>query len=280
MDRTLQRWSYRDLRFVVQALIPERGDPEHVVDLLQEDQQLLDAMLQDDRLFQELMADEEIFLSISPQFFFRVLLVRARRDLEKELYTVERRQQQKVVLFDAHQVVDLLAQRGVCDYLAAMLASFTRINSVTIPIRVQPGIWRRLRVNDLDVDSLIGYAESIEEEHRFGAYQRIADACLFLIGMFPEHIEASQRYPLSGQPRLRLRSSLLHSLEDYESYGQAFYRLAAEHRVGRLQGLDEVLTTLSQQFILAEKPLAFVAERYLALRKHRLFAGGSLDPSA
>jgi hypothetical protein len=279
MDRTLQRWSYRDLRFVVQALIPERGDPEHVVDLLQEDQQLLDAMLQDDRLFQELMADEEIFLSISPQFFFRVLLVRARRDLEKELYTVERRQQQKVVLFDAHQVVDLLAQRGVCDYLAAMLASFTRINSVTIPIRVQPGIWRRLRVNDLDVDSLIGYAESIEEEHRFGAYQRIADACLFLIGMFPEHIEASQRYPLSGQPRLRLRSSLLQSLEDYESYGQTFYRLAAGHPEAKLQGLDQVLTTLSQQFILAEKPLAFLAARYLALHKHRLFADGSLEPS-
>jgi hypothetical protein len=236
-------------------------------------------MLQDDRLFQELMDDEEIFLSVSPQFFFRVLLARARRDLERELYTVERRQQQKVVLFDANQVVDLLAQQEVCDYLAAMLASFTRINSLTIPIRVRPGIWRRLRVNDLNVDSLVAYAQNIDEEYRFPAYQRIADACLFLTGLFPEHIEASQRYPLSGQPRLRLRSSLLGSLEDYESYGRTFYRLAAEHRGAKLQGLVRVLTTLSQQFILAEKPLAFLAERYLALHKHRLFAAGSLDAS-
>jgi hypothetical protein len=279
MDRKLQRWSYRDLRFVVHALIPERSDAEHVVDLLKEDKSLLEAMLQDDRLFQELMADEEVFLSVSPQFFFRVLLARAGRDLEQELYTIERRHQQKVVLFDANQVVDLLAQQEVRDYLASMLASFTRINSLTIPIRVRPGIWRRLRVNDLDVDSLIAYAQNIDEDYRFGAYQRIADACLFLTGLFPEHIEATQRYPLSGQPRLRLRSSLLQSLEDYESYGQTFYRLAAGHPEAKLQGLDQVLTTLSQQFILAEKPLAFLAARYLALHKHRLFADGSLEPS-
>jgi hypothetical protein len=40
--------------------------------------------------------------------------------------------------------------------------------------------------------------------------------------------------------------------------------------------LDGVLESLSQHFVLAEKPLAFVAERYLSLRKQRLFGGGSL----
>jgi hypothetical protein len=277
MDDTLQRWSHRDLRFVIRTLIPERSDPDGVMDLLRDDEPLLNAMLQDDRLFQQLMADEEVFLSISPQLFFKVLLLRARRDLEQELYTVERRHQQKVVLFDANQVVGLLAQAEVCEYLATMLASFTRINSVTIPIRVRPGAWRRLRINDLDVDSLIAYAENLEEEHRFWVYQRIADACLFLTGIFPEHVESSQRYPLSGQPRLRLRSSLLQDLEDYEAYGRSFYRLAAEHQIAKLQGLDSALATLSEKFILAEKPLAFIADRYLALRKQRLFAAGSLS---
>jgi hypothetical protein len=197
--------------------------------------------------------------------------------LEQELYTVERRHQQKVVLFDASQVVDLLGRPEVCDYLAGMLASFTRINSMTIPIRVRSGVWRRLRINDLDVDSMVAYAESLEEEHRFWVYQRIGDACLFLTGMFPEHIDARQRYPLSGQTRFRVRGSLIHSLEDFEGYGQTFYRLAAEHKVARMQELDAVLSTLSERFILAEKPLSFLAERYLALRKHRLFASGSLD---
>ncbi len=271
MSEILERWSDRDLRFVVETLIPERSDPEHVVALLQDDESLLEAMLEDERLFQQLMADEEVLPSVSPPFFFKVLLLRARRDLEQELYTIEQRHLQKVVLFDASRVVDLLARPAVCDYLATMLASFMRINSVTIPIRVQKGVWHRIRVNDLDVDSLVRYAQILEEEHRFGIYQRIADACLFLIGIFPEYIEASQRYPQSSRPRLRLRSSLLHSMEDYEAYGRSFYRLAARHKVARLRALDEVLATLSEQFILAEKPLVFLSKRYLSMRKHHLF---------
>lgn len=269
--KMLQRWSHRDLRFVVETLIPERGDPEHVANLLQEDEPLLDAMLQDDRLFQQLMVDDEIFFSVSPEFFFKVLLLRARRDLEQELYTVEFRHLQKVVLFDAKRVVDLLAHPATRDYLAAMLASFTRINNITIPIRVRPGVWRRIRINDLDVDSLIRYAQLLDEEYRFEVYKRIADVSLFLTAIFPEYIEGHQRYPHSSQPRLRLKSSLLHDLEDYEAYGQTFYRLAAKHKTAKQQGLDGVLITLSEQFILAEKPLAFLAESYLSLRKHHLF---------
>jgi hypothetical protein len=269
--KELQRCSQEDLIFVVQTLVPERTDREHVASLLQEDRALLEAMLQDERLFQQLMTDDEILLSVSPPFFFKVLLLRARRDLEQEIYTVERRNQQKVVLFDARRVVDLLARPAMFDYLSLMLASFTRINSATFPIRVRPGIWRRIRVNDLDVDSLIQYAQLLGEEHRFEAYRRIADACLFLTGVFPEYIETQQRYPHSSEPRLRLRSSLLHSLEDYEAHGRAFYRLAAKHADARAHDLDEILNTLSQEFVLAEKPLAFVAKRYLSLRKHHLF---------
>ena len=74
-----------------------------------------------------------------------------------------------------------------------------------------------------------------------------------------------------NQPRLRLRSSVLHNREDYEAYGRAFYHLAASHKAARDQNLDQVLTILSEQFILAEKPLAFLAERYLSLRKKQLF---------
>jgi hypothetical protein len=271
MSANLEKWAQRDLQFIVKTLIPERGDPEHLVDLIQDDQELLEAMLQDERLFQRLVRDDQVFISVSPQFFFRVLLLRARRDLEQELYTIEHRQMQKVVLFDAGRVVDLMADPVVCDYLAAMLASYTRVNSVTVPIRVRPGIWRRIRVNDLDVDSLVRYAQLLDEEVRFATYQRIGDACLFLTSIFPEYIEARRAYPQSKQPRPRLKGSLLHSLEDYEAYGRTFYHLAAKHKQARPNGLDRVLATLSEQFILAEKPLAFLAERYLSLRKHHLF---------
>jgi hypothetical protein len=271
MSRLLEKWSHSDLQFIVRTLVPERSDPEHLVSLIQDDKELLESMLQDERLFQQLMADDEVFVSVSPQFLFQVLLLRARRDLERELYTIERRHLQKVVLFDASRVVDLVADPIVCDYLAVMLASYTRINSVTIPIRVRPGIWRRIRVNDLDVDSLIRYAQVLDEEYRFATYQRIGDACLFLTGIFPEYIGARQSYPQSGQPQPRLKGSLVHSPEDYEAYGRTFYHLAAKHKQARPHGLDRVLATLSEQFILAGKPLSFLAERYLSMRKHHLF---------
>jgi len=267
--QALPTWSHQDLRFVAETLVPERGDPENVVNLLQGDDALLGAMLQDDRLFQELMTDDEIFVTVSPEFFFKILLVRARRDLEQELYTIERRHLQMVVLFDANRVVDLLARPDLVDYLATMLASFTRVNSSVVPVRIRKGIWRRIRVNDLDVDSLVHYANILKPEHRFDSYRRIGDACLFLTGIFPEYIETQQRYPHSNQPRLR--STLLQSLEDYEAYGRTFYRLAANHETAATQALDEMMTTLSEQFILAEKPLAFITERYLSMRKHNLF---------
>jgi hypothetical protein len=265
------KWSRRDLRFLVETLVPERKDIEQVVNSLGNDEELLEAMLQDDRLFQRLISDGESFLLVSPHFFFKILLLRAQRDLEQEVYTVERRHLQKVVLFDAERVVEFMADRAMSDYLAGMLASFTRVQSTTIPIRVRPGIWRRLRVNDLDVDSMIRYAQALGAEQSFAAYQRIGDACLFLTGLFPEHVDARARYPHSGQPRPRLRGSLLHDLEDYEQYGRSFYQLAAEHKKVPSRQLQRVLTALSERFILAEKPLAVLGERYLSLRKHRLF---------
>jgi hypothetical protein len=59
--------------------------------------------------------------------------------------------------------------------------------------------------------------------------------------------------------------------EDYEAHGRAFYRLAAEHEKAKVKELDDVPAALSENFILAEKPLAFLAGRYLRFTKHRLF---------
>jgi hypothetical protein len=269
--RALEQWTRADLRFLVDTLVPKGSDPEHLVDLLQDDEKLLDAMLQDDRLFRQLMEDDEVFVSVSPLFFFKVLLLRARRDLQREIYTIERRNLQKIVLFDANRVVDLLSDPATFEYLATTLASFTRIHSMTIPIRVRQGIWYRLRINDLNVDSLIRYAQMIEEQQRFRIYRRIGDACLFLAGVFPEHIDARQSYPSSSGPRLRMESSLLANFEDYEAHGRAFYRLAAQHPQAQVEGLRRVLETMSEQWILATKPLGFIAQRYLTLRKRHIF---------
>lgn len=267
------RWRllHRDLLFLVDTLMPTSVDTEETVAAIRDDQELIEAMLDDERLFQRLMADEEILVQASPWLFFTVLLRRARRDLEQEAFTLERRDRQKVVLFDTDLVVELLEQEPVRNYLATMLASFTRVESVTVPVRVRKGIWRKYRTNDLDVEGLMRYCQSLDEEFHFEPYKRIGDVCLFLSGMFPDYIDAQHRYPMSRQVRPSARSRVINSREDYEEHGRAFYRLASEQERARTEGLDDVLATLSEHFILAEKPLAFLANRYLGFARHRLF---------
>lgn len=267
------RWmpAQRDRLFLVETLMPDKEDREGAAERLAMDAPLLEAMLDDERLYERLMAREGGLLAVSPRLLFTVLLRRARCDLQRETFTVERRDRQKVPLFDADRVVKLLAQDRVREYLAAMLASFTRIESATVPVRVKPGVWRRYRTNDLDVDSLVRYCGALEESRRFGPYRRIGDACLFLAGLFPEYIDAQYRYPMSRQVRPRARGRLCASLDDYEAHGQTFYRRAAGHERAREAGLDGVLATLADQFILAEKPLTFLAHRYLHFTRHQLF---------
>jgi hypothetical protein len=261
----------RDLLFMIETLMPGRDDREHTADLIRGDEELIEAMLDDDRLFRRLMGEDDILLWVSPWLFFTVLLRRAWRDLEREAFTVEQRHRQKVLLFDTDRVIELLEREALRDYLATMLASFTHIESVTVPVRVRKGIWRRYRTSDLDVEGMMRYCQALDEPFRFEPYRRIGDVCLFLTGMFPEYIEAQYRYPLSRQLRPRMKGRLCRSREDYEAHGRAFYRLAAEHETARAEGLDDVLTTLSENFILAEKPLAFLANRTLQFAKRRLF---------
>ncbi len=271
--------------------MPEHSDQERVADLILEDEQLIEAMLSDERLFQRLMgeadvpgvdpdrprsaasarASDEVLLFVSPWLFFTVLLQRARRDLERETFTTERRHQQKVLLFDTDQVIELLEQESLRDYLAAMLASFTRIQSRTMAVRVRQGLWHKYRISDLNVESMVRYCQALDEDLRFEPYKRIADVCLFMAGMFPDYIEAQHRYPLSRRIRPRMKGRICKSREDYEAHGRAFYRLAAEHERAGVEGLDGILATLSERFILAEKPLSFVADRYLHFTRHRLF---------
>lgn len=250
--------------------MPSRTDAEQVASLVGGDADFVDALLGHEAVFERLISDEQMLLSVSPQLFFSVLLVRARRDLGGESYTMERRQSQKVAIFDAPQAASLLNRRPVRDYLAEMLASFTRVQGFSRRVRVRKGVWYRQRFNELDVDSLIRHCNAVEEEHRFQIYRRIADACLFLAGMFPEYIQAQSCYPCSDAPR-PAQGRMTRSIEDYEREGRTFYELAAGHQDGRASRLSGALAALADKFTLAEKPLAYIADRYLQVRKKSIF---------
>lgn len=253
----------RDLLFIVETLLPGSANPEQAAGRLQGEEARLETMLDNPRLFRRMMQQQDMLPQVSPWLFFSVLLRQARRDLEREAFTVEQRGRQKLVLFDADRVARLLAQKPIRDYLAAMLASFTRLESRTVLVEVRPGAWRGYRTHELDIDGMIRYSQNLDEAFRFAAHKRIGEVCLLLTGMFPEY--------LNGQLRPRRRRQVVRTMEQHEAYGRAFYRLAGEHEQARREGLDEVLLALSEHFILAEKALTFLMNRYLQFSRYTLF---------
>ena len=122
-----------------------------------------------------------------------------------------------------------------------------------------------------NIDSITKLCRAVDEEHRFVYYKRIADLCLFILGIFPEFAASDSRYPLSSGIRPHPFRSSIRSAEDYEEEGRRFYRLAGEHKNARILELSEVLWHLHEKFYLAKKPLNYISENFLQFKKHKLF---------
>ena len=184
--------------------------------------------------------------------YFEVLLRRAHKDLEASTHTLERSGRQTIPVFDTGDVVGFLRRPGVVEYLAQMLASFTRIQGFVVPVRVRRGIRRRVRFNDMDVDSLVRVCATADEAQRFNYYKRIADVCLFVSGIFREHAAPTPIAATRGGRRRR-------SLEEYETEGKRFYGLAEAHPTAGTMRLSEVFGLLREHFASARKPLSFIS---------------------
>jgi hypothetical protein len=213
---------------------------------------------------------ENIVASITPRFLFEAVLRAARKELAARAYTLERSSTQRIPIFDTGEVLSFIQDEAVLKYLARMLTSFTHIRSFTWPVRVRKGIWRRIRFSDMDLDSLMRYCETVDETQRFEHYKRIADLCLFIVGIFPEYAGMDTGGPGDRRqaiiPGRRRRSP-----DDYEREGRRFYKLASEHRDAALLGSSTLLKRMGDGFHLAKKPLNFISERYLDFTKGLLF---------
>jgi hypothetical protein len=179
----------------------------------------------------------------------------------------------RIPVFDTKDVVHLLNERSLLAYLADMLSSFTRVESYAVSFRAKKGFWKTIRFNDMDIHSLMSFCDVVEDEYRLGFYKRIADICLFVLGLFPDYAEQEYRYPFSGEVRPQGPGKQRISPEEYEEKGRTFYKLAAEHPSAGLQA--EAFRALHDSFQKAKKPLNFMAEHYLHGTRHRLFGGKS-----
>ena len=275
LPKTLREFSDSDVSFLVETVDP-RLDAR--LETIRGDASIVEGMLEheNERLFRRvmLMAEDEILTRVSPRLLFEIVLRRAVEELKTQAYTLERTVSQDIPVFDAGRVADFMSRRVVLPYLADMLSSFTRVESFTVPVRVRKGMWRRIRFNDMDIDSLSGFCQAVDPEHRFGFYKRMADVCLFIPGIFPEYVYSDYRYP-SGLPRPQVVGRVRRSAGDYEEEGRRLYRLAAEHLEARKAGLEEALWLLHQHFDLARKPLQHASRHWLRLSRLRLFGQGS-----
>jgi hypothetical protein len=267
----LNQLSERDLDFLVESASPEIKDKSGLKRIIQEDGDFRNSYVGNEEVFRKLMDDEEIFLKISPALFFEILLRRAANDLEEAGYTLEKSSHMKIPVFDTKEVSEFLTKESLLLYLADMLASFTKIESYTLSLRIRKGVWEEIRFNDLDILSLMNLCQAAGEEYRIGFYKRIADICLFTLGIFPDYAERDYRYPLCGKVRPYIRGKVRIRPEDYEKEGRKFYKLAAEHPSAKELDLSEVFWALHGNFPKAKKPLNFIAERYLQHSKHKFF---------
>ena len=265
-------FSENDLQFLLEIAAPDlrdkigiiRGDPAFAESILENHATEIVRRLM-------LMKTDDMLVMITPRFLFELLIRSARKEMATQAYTMERTALERIPVFDAAEVLRFIKDDAILKYLAGMLNSFTRIRSFTLRVRLRKGVWRRTRFNDMDIGSLLRFCEATEEERRFDLYKRIADLCLFTVGVFPEYLNLNGRASTTGIPMISLRHGW--SGEDYEEGGRRFYRLASEHPDACVLRLNSVLWRLHESFGLAKKPLNFISEHYLEFRKGNLFSG-------
>jgi len=269
---TRLRLSDRDLDFLVEVAAPDYRNKSQLKTVIREDDEFCRSFITDDRVFRRIMDDDEIVVKISPALFFEILLRHAAKDLSTVSYTLEKSRSMSIPVFDTQDLVELLNDPSIVVYMADMLSSFTRVESYAFTFRIRRGVWKKIRFNDMDITSLIRFSEVLEDDHRLGLYKRIADICLFILGIFPDFAEREYRYAHSGDIRPQIAGGSRISPEEYEEKGQQFYRLAAEHRAAAVSDVSDVFWTLHEHFEKAKKPLNYIADYYLKTKRHALFA--------
>jgi hypothetical protein len=265
----LQDLSGSDLDFIIKTVVTKRQDHDYLRSFLRDKPDLIDIMLDDEKLFTRIASDKNSLLKVSPFLLFSILLRKAKSDLGHQPYTMEIiGHSMHIPVFDAGHTAKLLVNKDVREYLARMLASFTRIESTTVVYRARGMTYQR-HFSELDFDDVLDLAGMVEPAYRFPFYKRLADITLFISGVFAEYCRGQE----SGQEiPARLSGNKLRTLQNYEQEGRHYYDLAASFTEAHDQGLRNVLILLSDQFNLARKPLNYMVDHYISGYRTELFS--------
>ena len=135
----------------------------------------------------------------TPFLTFAVAVERVAAELRDATYVQEWvGPRQRLPLLGGDDLRELLDDRRRRVFLAALLASYTRVASGSV-WRETPRGWRRQRFSELDPVRLASTLEVLPESRHPAVHRRLGDLSLFLAGVFPDHTASRAFRPIELQ---------------------------------------------------------------------------------
>ena len=213
------QFTAEDIEFVVTVLGRKVGTGECLVKLLA-DEESRDLILDDEALLHALL-ESPACLRVSSRFYFYILVRHVLRRSGIE-------------------------DRSVADYVAAMLAEFSRSERARC---LMPGTSAPLEY----FFEMLAALQTADDRTRFLLRVHIGNHSLFLAGVF--HARIRFRAEMRGFPDLRY----------YEGLGRSQYRAARDHRLAQRYEVAEIFNTLAERFETTRLALNDIAERCFAM---------------
>lgn len=259
--------------------------------MLRREPGLLHAALASDEAARLLLRDgaddpeREPIVRASPFLTFAVAVERVAVDLRDARHVTEWvGPRQRLPLLGADDLREVLAAPPRRAFLAALLASFTRVASGTVWSRTSRG-WRRQRFSELDPVRLASMLDVLPESRHPAVHRRLGDLSLFLAGVFPDHTAGRAFRPLDLQRLGRAAAvpgrpgeALGEALETrggvglLDHLGERWYRLAARApEAPGAVGSTRLLEGVAERFVNARRALNLLADRHLFGRTRSWF---------
>lgn len=239
-------------------------------------------VLSRDGLFEAIFEPQEAdpVPGLSPFLVFAVAVARAETELRDAAFVPEWfGARQRVPVFDAPALRDLLRDPAIRLFLTELLASYTHVASGSVWVQRRRG-WRRQRWSELDPVRLAALLEVTPEAERVGIYRRLGDLALFLTGVFPDYAASRALSPLD-QARLRRAAAARPTDDDsaglalWEELGRRWYELAWRSAPVPTSSL-EVAARVGRRFPETRRILNFVTDRWLFPLRDQWFPSANL----
>jgi len=225
------QFTAEDVAFILKSLGKNPNDSAALIALLT-DAQSRDAILDDPALVRALL-EQRGCLQVSHRLYFYVLVRHVLRQSG-------------------------LDDRALADYVAEMLADFSREERAGCVVRGEPQPLKYYF-------EMLAALQTADDYTTFCVQAHIGNHSLFLSGVFPERIR--ERAERRGFPNLRY----------YEQLGRTSFAAISDHRLARRYELGPIFETLSNRFERTRMALNELADRIFTLSDpdvplHKLFS--------